>query len=629
MIAKVLVLLQEKKYALVKQAVLEMNAVDIAEVFAELHELEAPQTALRLFRLMPKELAAETFSYMESDVQQSIIEAISDNELRFILDDMYMDDYVDLIEEMPANVVKRVLKNSSPENRKLINQYLQYPEDSAGSLMTNEYVYLKQTLTVNQALAVIRANGVDKETINKCYVLDDQHHLDGVVSLRDLILADPHARVGDIMRTNVISVNTNDDQEEVAKMFSKYDMLSMPVVDRENRLVGIITIDDVVDVVQDEATEDFEKMAGIVPSEDTYLKTPVFTIFRSRIMWLMVLMVSAMVSGALITHFEGAISTLPILVSFIPMLIGTGCGIPGIMASRTIENERDRRMTIMTTTFIPCGAKVPFIGMIAGALFGGSAWVSTSAYFIGMAAIIISGIMLKKTKMFAGDPAPFVMELPAYHWPTLGNVLRSMWERGWSFIKKAGTIILLSTIFVWFTSRFGWLDGQFGMLEEDQISASILAKIGNAIAWIFAPLGWGNWQATVASITGLVAKENIVGTLGILYGGGDASVYANLAQAFTGLAGYSFLVFNLLCAPCFAAIGAIKREMNNRGWTWFAIGYQCGFAYCIALMINQFGNLFTGNANFLGVVVAVIFLVGMVYMLFKPYKEAAKLSAKP
>lgn len=335
MIAKVLVLLQEKKYALVKQAVLEMNAVDIAEVFAELHELEAPQTALRLFRLMPKELAAETFSYMESDVQQSIIEAISDNELRFILDDMYMDDYVDLIEEMPANVVKRVLKNSSPENRKLINQYLQYPEDSAGSLMTNEYVYLKQTLTVNQALAVIRANGVDKETINKCYVLDDQHHLDGVVSLRDLILADPHARVGDIMRTNVISVNTNDDQEEVAKMFSKYDMLSMPVVDRENRLVGIITIDDVVDVVQDEATEDFEKMAGIVPSEDTYLKTPVFTIFRSRIMWLMVLMVSAMVSGALITHFEGAISTLPILVSFIPMLMGTG-GNSGSQTSTTV-----------------------------------------------------------------------------------------------------------------------------------------------------------------------------------------------------------------------------------------------------------------------------------------------------
>ena len=314
--------------------------------------------------------------------------------------------------------------------------------------------------------------------------------------------------------------------------------------------------------------------------------------------------------------------------SFIPMLIGTGCGIPGIMASRTIENERDRRMTIMTTTFIPCGAKVPFIGMIAGAIFGGSAWVATSAYFIGMAAIIISGIMLKKTKRFAGEPAPFVMELPAYHWPTVGNVLRSTWERGWSFIKKAGTIILLSTIFVWFTTYFGTVDGTFRMLSEDEINYSILASIGGAIAWIFKPLGWGNWQAVVASITGLIAKENIVGTLGILYGG-DGSVYSNLASAFTPITAYSFLVFNLLCAPCFAAIGAIKREMNNAGWTWFAIGYQCGFAYVIALMINQFGNLFTGNANLLGVVAATAFLAGMVYMLFKPYKEAAKLSAKP
>lgn len=315
--------------------------------------------------------------------------------------------------------------------------------------------------------------------------------------------------------------------------------------------------------------------------------------------------------------------------SFIPMLIGTGCGIPGIMASRTIENERDRRMTIMTTTFIPCGAKVPFIAMIAGAIFGGSAWVATSAYFIGMAAIVISGIMLKKTKRFAGEPAPFVMELPAYHWPTAGNVLRSTWERGWSFIKKAGTIILLSTIFVWFTTYFGTVDGTFRMLSEDEINYSILASIGGAIAWIFKPLGWGNWQAVVASITGLIAKENIVGTLGILYGGGDGSVYSNLASAFTPITAYSFLVFNLLCAPCFAAIGAIKREMNNAGWTWFAIGYQCGFAYVIALMINQFGNLFTGNADLLGVVAAAAFLAGMVYMLFKPYKEAAKLSAKP
>ena len=314
--------------------------------------------------------------------------------------------------------------------------------------------------------------------------------------------------------------------------------------------------------------------------------------------------------------------------SFIPMLIGTGCGIPGIMASRTIENERDRRMTIMTTTFIPCGAKVPFIAMIAGAIFGGSAWVATSAYFIGMAAIIISGIMLKKTKRFAGEPAPFVMELPAYHWPTAGNVLRSTWERGWSFIKKAGTIILLSTIFVWFTTYFGTVDGTFRMLSEDEINYSILASIGGAIAWIFKPLGWGNWQAVVASITGLIAKENIVGTLGILYGG-DGSVYSNLASAFTPITAYSFLVFNLLCAPCFAAIGAIKREMNHAGWTWFAIGYQCGFAYVIALMINQFGNLFTGNADLLGVVAAAAFLAGMVYMLFKPYKEAAKLSTKP
>ena len=313
--------------------------------------------------------------------------------------------------------------------------------------------------------------------------------------------------------------------------------------------------------------------------------------------------------------------------SFIPMLIGVGCGVPGVMASRTIENERDRRMTIMTTTFIPCGAKVPFIAMIAGALFGGSAWVSTSAYFIGMAAIILSGIMLKKTRMFAGDPAPFVMELPAYHWPTLGNVLRSMWERGWSFIKKAGTIILLSTIFVWFTTYFGWVDGTFRMLEESEIDSSILAAIGGAIAWIFKPLGWGNWQAAVASITGLVAKENIVGTLGILYGGGDGTVYDAMAQAFTGITAYSFLVFNLLCAPCFAAIGAIKREMNNAKWTWFAIGYQCGLAYVVALMINQFGGLFTGNVNVPGVIAAVLLLAGILYMLFRPYKEATKLRA--
>ena len=311
--------------------------------------------------------------------------------------------------------------------------------------------------------------------------------------------------------------------------------------------------------------------------------------------------------------------------SFIPMLIGTGCGIPGIMASRTIENERDRRMTIMTTTFIPCGAKVPFIAMIAGAIFGGSAWVATSAYFIGMLAIITSGIMLKKTKMFAGDPAPFVMELPAYHLPTLKNVLRSMWERGWSFIKKAGTIILLSTILVWFTTYFGFTSDGFRMLSEEEPDQSILAAIGSAIAWIFVPLGWGTWQAAVASITGLVAKENIVGTMGILYGG-SSSVYATLAETFSGITGYSFLVFNLLCAPCFAAIGAIRREMNNAKWTWFAIAYQCGFAYAISLMINQFGGLFTGNVNIIGVIAAVIVLGFMIWMLVRPYKESTKLT---
>ena len=312
--------------------------------------------------------------------------------------------------------------------------------------------------------------------------------------------------------------------------------------------------------------------------------------------------------------------------SFIPMLIGTGCGIPGVMASRTIENERDRRMTIMTTTFIPCGAKVPFIAMVAGAIFGGAAWVATSAYFVGMAAIIISGIMLKKTKMFAGEPAPFVMELPAYHWPTVGNVLRSMWERGWSFIKKAGTIILLSTIAVWFTTYFGWVDGSFQMLSEDQIDASILARIGGLLAWVFVPLGWGSWQAAVASITGLVAKENIVGTLGILYGGGDGTVYQALGAAFTQISGYSFLIFNLLCAPCFAAIGAIKREMNNPRWTWFAIGYQCGFAYLVALMVNQFGKALTGSPSAIGLTAAVAALAGILYLLFRPGKEAVRLS---
>jgi Fe2+ transport system protein B len=316
--------------------------------------------------------------------------------------------------------------------------------------------------------------------------------------------------------------------------------------------------------------------------------------------------------------------------SFIPILIGTGCGIPGIMASRTIENERDRRMTVMTTTFIPCGAKVPFIAMIAGAIFGGSAWISTGAYFIGLAAIIVSGVILKKTKMFAGDPAPFVMELPAYHWPTLGNVLRSMWERGWSFIKKAGTIILLSTILVWFLTFFGWVDGAFRMLSEDEIEFSILARVGSAIAWIFAPLGWGNWQATVASITGLVAKENIVGTMGILYRAGEGSVYSHLSAAFTGLAGFSFLTFNLLCAPCFAAMGAIKREMNSRKWTWFAIGYECLFAYLVALAIYQIGAIFAADVSVsvIGLIAAIAVVALGVYMLVRPYKEATMLTKK-
>ena len=308
--------------------------------------------------------------------------------------------------------------------------------------------------------------------------------------------------------------------------------------------------------------------------------------------------------------------------SFIPMLVGTGCGVPGIMASRTIENERDRRMTIMTTTFIPCGAKQPFIAMIAGAIFGGSPWIATSAYFIGMAAIVVSGIMLKKTKMFSGDPAPFVMELPAYHLPTIGNLLRSMWERGWSFIKKAGTIILLSTILVWFTTYFGFVDGTFRMLGEDEIGNSILATIGNGLAWIFAPLGWGNWQATVASITGLVAKENIVGTMGILYPGG----WTEIGAAFTGLSGFSFLLFNLLCAPCFAAMGAIKREMNNAKWFWFAIGYQCGLAYVVSLCIYQIGTLLTGGGFGIWTVVAFALVVGFLYLLFRPYKESNTLN---
>ena len=316
--------------------------------------------------------------------------------------------------------------------------------------------------------------------------------------------------------------------------------------------------------------------------------------------------------------------------SFIPMLIGTGCGVPGVMASRTIENDRDRKMTIMTTTFIPCGAKLPIIALIAGALFGGASWVAPSAYFVGIAAIICSGIILKKTKMFSGEPAPFVMELPAYHMPTVSNVLRSMWERGWSFIKKAGTVILLSTIVVWFTSYFGWVDGQFRMLEDLELDHSILARVGSAVAWIFAPLGWGNWKSAVAAITGLVAKENVVGTFGILYGFSEVAedgteIWGSLAGSMTAVAAYSFLVFNLLCAPCFAAMGAIKREMNNAKWFWFAIGYQTLLAYVVSLCVYQIGTLVTAGTFGIGTVVAFLLVAGFVYLLVRPYKESTTL----
>lgn len=317
--------------------------------------------------------------------------------------------------------------------------------------------------------------------------------------------------------------------------------------------------------------------------------------------------------------------------SFIPMLIGTGCGVPGVMASRTIENDRDRKMTIMTTTFIPCGAKLPIIALIAGALFDGAAWVAPSAYFVGIAAIICSGIILKKTKMFEGDPAPFVMELPAYHLPTVGNVLRSMWERGWSFIKKAGTVILLSTIVIWFAQSFGVEGGSFGMVED--MNNSILAGIGNAIAWLFIPLGWGDWKAAVAAITGLVAKENVVGTFGVLYGFAEvaedgAEIWGTLAQSFTTVSAYSFLVFNLLCAPCFAAIGAIRREMNNTKWTWFAIGYQTGLAYVVSLCVYQLGTLFTGGGFTVWTVVALVCAVGFIWLLFRPHTESQTLKVK-
>ena len=317
--------------------------------------------------------------------------------------------------------------------------------------------------------------------------------------------------------------------------------------------------------------------------------------------------------------------------SFIPMLIGSGCGVPGIMASRTIENDRDRKMTIMTTTFVPCGAKLPIIALIAGALFNGASWVAPSAYFVGIAAIICSGIILKKTKLFAGDPAPFVMELPAYHWPTVSNVLRSMWERGWSFIKKAGTIILMSTIVLWFLMNFGWVDGSFGMLEAEQLNDSILASIGSVIAPLFAPLGWGDWKMAVAAVTGLIAKENVVGTFGVLFGFGEVAedgqeIWGQLAGSLSTVAAYSFLVFNLLCAPCFAAMGAIKREMNNTKWFWIAVGYQCGLAYVVALCIYQIGTLITAGTFGIGTVIAFALIIGFLYLLFRPYKESNTLN---
>mgnify|MGYP000792235733 CR=1 FL=1 len=414
---------------------------------------------------------------------------------------------------------------------------------------------------------------------------------------------------------------THADQEQVAQLFTKYDLLALPVIDQDGRMVGIVTFDDAMDVMVDEATEDITKMAAINPSEKTYFETSVLQHAKNRIPWLLILMFTSIITGTIITRYENAFAAIPLLVSFIPMLIGSGCGVPGIMASRTIESDRDRKITIMTTTFIPCGAKLPFIAMVAGAIFGGASWVAPSAYFLGIGAIIVSGIILKKTKLFAGDPAPFVMELPAYHLPTVGTVLRSMWERGWSFIKRAGTIILLSTIIIWFTTYFGWVEGSFQMLAEDQIEYSILARIGKCIAWLFAPLGWGNWQATVASVTGLVAKENIVATMGILYGGGDTSVYATMASQFTAVTGYAFLTFNLLCAPCFAAMGAIKREMNNTKWFFTAIGYQCGFAYIIALIVNGIGGMFTGAFSVWSVV-AILLAVSLIYLLARPYKKA-------
>ena len=617
-------LLEARNYKELKRLMGEYNPVDLADLLMELNDRDLAI----VFRMIEKDKAAEVFSYMDDDQRQTLLDCFTSQEIKHILDSMYTDDAVDLLEDMPANVVNKLLDQVSKDTRADINRLLNYPEDSAGSIMTVEYVDLSPDMTVRQALHKIRTIGIHSETVYTCYVIV-QRKLVGIITAQALMTNDEDVQVKDLMEENFIFIRTTDDREDAAKLFRRYGLIAIPVLDKEGFIVGIVTFDDAIGVLTEETTEDIHKMAAIASSEESYLKTSVFQHAKNRIPWLLILMFSATITGAIITKYENAFQVVPILVSFIPMLIGTGCGVPGIMASRTIENDRDRKMTIMTTTFIPCGAKLPIIALFAGALFGGASWVAPSAYFVGIAAIICSGIILKKTKMFAGDPAPFVMELPAYHLPTVSNVLRSMWERGWSFIKKAGTVILLSTIFIWFTSSFGFVDGHFGMVED--LSDGILASIGQAIAWIFAPLGWGNWQAAVAAITGLVAKENVVGTFGILYGFAEVAedgseIWGTLAQSFTAVSAYSFLVFNLLCAPCFAAIGAIKREMNNARWTWFAIGYQTILAYVVALCIYQFGRWFTEGTFGVGTVAAIGAVAVFIYLLVRPYKEGSSLN---
>ena len=616
-------LLAQREFKAVRSILDVMNEVDIASLLSTLSDKELALA----FRLIPKDKAAEVFSNMDTSMQTYLVTMFTEKELKELLDDLYMDDTVDMLEELPANLVKRILATVSASDRSMINQLLNYPEDSAGSIMTTEYVDLREEMTVGQAMAHIKKTGIHKETIYTCYITE-RRKLVGIVSAKDLMTTDDDVPIKDLMETEIISVYTHADQEQVAQLFTKYDLLALPVIDQDGRMVGIVTCDDAMDVMVDEATEDITKMAAINPSEKTYFETSVLQHAKNRIPWLLILMFTSIITGTIITRYENAFAAIPLLVSFIPMLIGSGCGVPGVMASRTIENDRDRKMTIMTTTFIPCGAKLPIIAMIAGAFFNNSGWVATSAYFVGIAAIICSGIILKKTKMFAGDPAPFVMELPAYHWPTVSNVLRSMWERGWSFIKKAGTIILLSTIVLWFLMSFGWESGSFGMVEE--LNNSILASIGSAIAWIFAPLGWtkaGNgWKMAVAAVSGLIAKENVVATFGQLFGFAEVAedgseIWKSLSLVMTPVAAYGFLVFNLLCAPCFAAMGAIKREMNNGKWTAIAIGYMCLVAYCASLVVYQIGGLITGEVGFnIFTIVAVAIIVFTIYMLVRPNK---------